>query len=132
MRVTVGAGAADEDEDEDSDVEVGLPVVVTSGFPLGWLGSPSLPGGSEGGVTPGGRGTPPKGTALIVNYRSKLLFHSSLPQITPPAPMIRGMTMVAPLESVVVVEVVVIVVRFVYSGTVEGINCIMKSEDEFK
>jgi hypothetical protein len=46
--------------------------------------------------------------------------------------MIRGMTMVAPLESVVVVEVVVAVVKVVYSGTVEGTNCNLQSEDEFK
>jgi hypothetical protein len=40
--------------------------------------------------------------------------------------------MVAPLESVVVVEVVVTVVRVEYSGTVEGTNCVAQSEDELK
>jgi len=39
--------------------------------------------------------------------------------------MIRGRTMIAPLESVVVVEAVVAVVKVVYSGTVEGTNCIV-------
>lgn len=37
--------------------------------------------------------------------------------------------MVAPLESVVVVEVVVTVVKVVYLETVEGTNCISRSED---
>jgi hypothetical protein len=46
--------------------------------------------------------------------------------------MIRGMIMVAPLESVVVVVVVVTVVKVVYSETVEGTNCIAQSEDEVK
>lgn len=44
--------------------------------------------------------------------------------------MIRGMTMAAPLESVVVVEAVVVVVKSVYLGTVEAINCIVQSEDD--
>lgn len=81
MRVTVGTGAADEDEDEDEDcdVEVGLPVVVTSGFPLGWLGSPSLPGGIEGGVAPGGRGTPPRGTSFIVSFCRSKCFAQAYP-----------------------------------------------------
>jgi hypothetical protein len=79
MRVTVGTGATDEDEDEDGDVEVGLPVVVTSGFPLGWLGSPSLPGGIEGGVAPGGRGTPPIGTAFIVSSARSKCFTKAYP-----------------------------------------------------
>lgn len=81
MSVTVGAGAADEDEDEDGDVEVevGLPVVVISGFRLGWLGSPSLPGGIEGGVAPGGRGTPPRGTAFIVSFAPSKSFTQAYP-----------------------------------------------------
>lgn len=83
MRVTAGTGATDEDEDEDGDVEVGLPVVVASGVPLGWLDLPSLPGGSEGGVAPGGRGTPPKGTALTVSFARSHCFTQSYPKSLP-------------------------------------------------